>query len=345
LTGTEDIHADGVRATLSDVASVDRGQGLAGVDRLPDFFVVGHAKSGTSALNRMLKRHPQVFMPAGKEPWYFATELHERTPPRPEGTPTTLEQYSALFAAAGPEQVVGEASPQYLWSRTAAARIAEVRPGARIVAVLREPASFLRSLHMQLVETYVETESDLRTALALEDERRRGRAIPPYTYWPKMLLYSDHVRYAEQLRRYSDLFPRDQLLVLIYDDFRRDNETTVRQVLRFIGVDDTLPIEPAEVNPSVRVRSQRLHQLLHSVSVGTSPTSVRIKRALKPMMPTRLRRAVLRGARRRLIYAPPAAPDEQLMSELRMRYREEVVALSEFLDRDLVTQWGYDRLG
>jgi hypothetical protein len=310
--------------------------------RLPDFFIVGHAKSGTSALNRMLARHPQIFMPSSKEPWFFATELHERTPPRPEGTPQTLEQYAALFQAARAEQRVGEASPLYLWSRTAAGRIAEVRPDARIIAILREPASFLRSLHFQFVESYIETEADLRTALALEDARREGREIPRYTYWPQTLLYSDHVRYVEQLRRYRDLFGQERMLVLIYDDFRRDNEATVREVLRFLEVDDALAIEPAEVNPTVRVRSQRFHHMLHAVSVGRGPLSVAVKGGLKAIMPERLRREAVRAARQRLLYADPEPPDEQLMAELRGRFKGEVVALGEYLDRDLVKLWGYD---
>lgn len=312
--------------------------------RLPDFFVVGHAKSGTSALNRMLKHHPQIYMPDSKEPWFFATELHERTPPRPEGTPRTLEQYMSLFDAARPEQSVGEASPLYLWSRTAAARIAEVRPDARIIAILREPASFLHSLHLQFVESYVEAESDFRTAIALEDSRRAGREIPRYTYWPQALLYSEHVRYVEQLQRYSEAFGAERMLVLIYDDFRRDNEATVREVLRFVGVDDTLAIEPVEVNPTVRVRSQRLHHLVHALSVGTGPASRGLKAALKAVMPQRLRRGVVRVTRQRFVYAEPEPPDERLMIELRHRFRGEVVKLSEYLDRDLVALWGYDRV-
>ncbi len=94
--------------------------GLAPGARLPDFFVVGQPKSGTTALYQMLRRHPQVFMPENKEPWFFASELHERTPPRPAGTPSTLSEYAALFASAQREQRVGEATVLYLWSRTAA---------------------------------------------------------------------------------------------------------------------------------------------------------------------------------------------------------------------------------
>ena len=174
--------------------------------RLPDFFIVGHAKSGTTALYEMLRAHPQIFMPDSKEPWFFAAELLERTPPRPEGTPRTLDEYRAWFAGARPEQRVGEASALYLWSHTAAGAIAEVQPEARIIAILREPASFLRSLHLQFLETYIETEPDFARALALEDARRQGRQVPRHTYWPQALLYSEHVRYVEQLRRYHEAF-------------------------------------------------------------------------------------------------------------------------------------------
>jgi Sulfotransferase family len=312
--------------------------------RLPDFFVVGHAKSGTTALYEMLCRHPQVFMPAGKEPWFLAEELHERPPPRPEGIAATLEEYAALFAEAAPEQLVGEASALYLWSRTAAARIAEIRPRAKVVAILREPAAFLRSLHLQFVETYVEVEPDLRAALALEDARRRGEQLPRYTYWPQALLYSEHTRYMELLQRYRERFPPEQLLVLVYDDFRADNEGTVRQVLRFLDLDDGIPIQSREANPTVGVRSGRMHQLVHSVSVGTGPVSKAVKAGVKGVTPRGARRRALAATRRKFIYVEPPPPDEQLMAELRGGFKGEVEALSEYLGRDLVTLWGYDRV-
>src|ERR1700736_1982925 len=122
--------------------------------RIPDFFLVGHAKSGTTALYEMLRRHPQIYMPDGKEPWYFARDMRRRfQPPGSAGAPETLEEYLTSFAAARPGQRVGEASSSYLWSRTAAGAIAKARPDARIIAILREPASFLRSLHLQLLQT------------------------------------------------------------------------------------------------------------------------------------------------------------------------------------------------
>ncbi|MCW3057590.1 MAG: sulfotransferase [Solirubrobacterales bacterium] len=312
--------------------------------RIPDFFIVGHAKSGTTALYGMLRRHPQIYMPDNKEPWYFADELRVRAPPRPEGTPKTLDEYLSLFAAAGPEQRVGEASALYLWSHTAASAIAAVQPAARIVAILREPASFLRSLHMQFVASYVETETDLRKALELEPARRQGRSIPKHSYWPRTLLYSDHVRYVEQLKRYHAVFPREQVLVLIYEDFRRDNEAAVRQVLDFLDVDDEHPIDVLEANPTVAVRSGQLHGLVHAVSVGRGPVSLAVKGTIKSLTPRRWRHDLLRVTKQRVVYGEVPAPDEALMLELRRRFEPEVVALSEFMGRDLVKLWGYDNL-
>jgi hypothetical protein len=313
--------------------------------RIPDFFVVGHAKSGTTALYAMLRAHPQIYMPEAKEPWFFADELHQRTPPRPEGIPKSIEQYAAWFDGARPGQRVGEASPLYLWSRSAAEGIARVRPDARIVAILREPASFLRSLHLQFVQTYIETENDFAKALALEPARSRGEQIPRYTYWPKALLYSEHVRYVEQLRRYEAHFGRERMLVLTYDEFRDDNDAAVRRVLGFLGVDDTVAIDPLHVNPTVRARSQRLHELTHAVSVGRGPISLAIKSAIKSVTPQRLRRGALATVRSRVVYTTPGRADDAVMAELRRRFRPEVVALSEYLDRDLVRLWGYDSTG
>ena len=69
---------------------------------LPDFYIVGSAKSGTTALYQILRGHPQIFMPDSKEPWFFASELQEHTPPRPEGTPRTLEEYRSRSSPSVP---------------------------------------------------------------------------------------------------------------------------------------------------------------------------------------------------------------------------------------------------
>ncbi len=308
--------------------------------RAPDFFIVGHPKCGTTALYEILRRHPEIYMSELKEPRFFARELHPPSGGR-KTHPETLEEYLALFDPARPGQRRGEASPSYLRSRHAAARIAELRPDARIVAILREPASFIRSLHMELLRDRVEPEADLRRALALEARRREPaeRARHPG------LVYGDYVQYVEQLRRYEQAFGADQVKVLIYDDFRADNESTIRDVLRFLGVDEHVPLEIVDANRSVRIRSQRAQRLTRSLYLGRGPLSGALKRMVKTVLPRRVRHDALGVVQRRVVFGRPGSADERTTAELRARFRDEVVALGERLDRDLLALWGYDRVG
>jgi hypothetical protein len=321
------------------------GEGLSG--RVPDFFIVGHEKCGTTALYQMLSRHPQVFMSAIKEPRFFAPELRSRF--RRLGTgrlPETLDDYLSLFAGARPDQRIGEASPSYLRSQTAASRIVEVQPNARIIAILREPASFLRSFHLQSVHNHVETQKSFAKAIALEPARRGGRRIPRFSQSPAALRYSDHVRYVEQLRRYHDAFGSERVLVLIYDDFRRDNEASVRRVLRFLDVDDTIPIGVTRTEPLDGIRSLSLLQLGLALSVARRKAATRTDflGTLERLLPKPTRHDAFRATWRRAIYTTPREPDEALMLALRRRFKPEVVAASDYLGRDLVTLWGYDRI-
>ena len=337
-------------ADSADAASGREGDGdrherrrAAPNRRLPDFFIVGHPKCGTTALHEMLRQHPQIHMPL-KEPRFFSLELRSRFRRLGPGTlPLTLDRYLALFDGARPEQRLGEASPQYLRSQLAAAEIARTCPDARIIAILREPASFLRSFHLQALHNLNETEPDFAKALALEPARREGRKLPLLAQSPQALLYSDHVRYAEQLRRLHDAFPAEQVLVLIYDDFRRENDATVRRVLRFLDVDDSVAIEPVQTSQLPLVRSPSLYRLTRSLALVRSKATRRS--AVTRARPRRLFAGPRRAgalAWRRVLFAPQQPPDERFMAELRSRLKPDVVAISEYLGRDLVGEWGYD---
>jgi Sulfotransferase domain len=307
--------------------------------RLPEFFVVGHPKCGTTAMYEMLRRHPQVYTATGKkETGFFAVQSKP-------SQPQTLDEYLALFAPAEPEQRTGELTTSYLRSETAARQIAELQPDARIIALFREPASFVRSLHLQLLRERVEDESDLRRAIELEASRREGRHVPPGCPRPSILMYCDFIEYVEQLRRYHRAFSRDQVLVLTYDDYRRDNAATMRKILRFIGVDDTASVEVFDAHPSVRVRSQTAHGMLRATVMGRGRAGRFANAALKSVSSRPIRQKAFMFTRNRLLFGKPRAPDQELMLELRRRFRPEVVAFSEYLGRDLVDLWGYDDLG
>jgi Sulfotransferase family len=338
-SGAAGIDAAAHAAGASDADAAERTAG-----RMPDFFIIGHIKCGTTALYKMLRGHPQIFMPDFKEPRFFSSDHRAATGAESGGgRPQTLEAYLELFAEARPDQLAGEASPQYIRSPTAAARIAELQPGARLIAILREPASFLRSVHLQFVQSGIETERDLRTALALEDERRQGRSLPHGGSSPGWLLYSDHVRYVEQLRRLREHFPSEQVLVLIYDDYRRDNEGTLRTVLRFLGVDEGAAVAPIETRRErlTAVRFMGLHPISRKLRMAKNnpERAGRVARTVSSLAPGPAQRLW-----RRVVYTTPPPPEEAVTLELRRRFKPEVQALSEYLGRDLVGLWGYDKL-
>jgi hypothetical protein len=329
---------------MSSKASGDERDPHTG-GRVPDFFIVGHHKSGTTAMYEMLRRHPQIYMPQMKEPEFFGRNHSprrevgsdgQRRPTFAESRPQTYAEYLELFSAATPDQRVGEASPSYLRSQTAARDIAAVQPHARIIAILREPVSFLYSLHLQMVRNHVQRELDFGKAIAAEGVVSEGERV----HW-----YTDRVRYVEQLRRYHDMFASEDVLVLIYDDFRADNEEAVRSVLRLLDVDRDTAIVPLNANPTVAPRSRRLDTWLFALRSGRTPIARAANSTLKALTPRRTHRKLARAVQRNLVYRSAPAPDADLMLELRARFKPEVLALSEYLDRDLVSLWGYDDVG
>ena len=94
-------------------------------------------------------------------------------------------------------------------------------------------------------------------------------------------------------------------------------------------------------NPTVHVRSVRADRFVRSLYAGRNP----LTRLAKRVAPGALRGERLHALRRRVLYGSPQPPDEELMAELRVRFKDEVAALSEYLGRDLVSLWGYNDLG
>lgn len=217
---------------------------------VPNFFIVGAPKSGTTALYHFLRQHPQIFMPAAKEPHFFGCAAEPETPSR------TLEEYLRLFQAGTGKPCVGEASVYYLYSKQAARNIHAFNPDARIIMMLRNPVAMIPSLHHQRVYSDNERLFDLDDALAAEGPRRRGEMrIPRKTNNPHALFYRDIGRYAAQVRRYLEVFPREQVHIILFDDFVADLGGTYRATLEFLGVDQEFVPKFERVNDSRAVRS------------------------------------------------------------------------------------------
>jgi hypothetical protein len=245
----------------------------------------------------------------------------------------TEEDYAAVFAGCRDGQLRGDASTAYLHSRDAAANIHRANTGARIVVMLREPVSFMQALHAQFVNETTEDELDFARALAKEPARRAGREIPARVRCPSFLHYRERARYAPQLERYLAVFPREQILVLVFEEFRADNASGYRQVLEFLGVDSAHEPDFREVHARLAPRSARLNRALNAP---------RLKRAVfRVLGPRRYDRVSKRVAGAVMQPASGSAVAPELEAELREELRPDVARTSELVGRDLAAIWGY----
>ena len=149
---------------------------------------------------------------------------------------------------------------------------------------------------------------------------------------------------SKKARREKAPPPLHELEAEVMEEIWTQREATVRTVLRFLEVDDTYPVQTLDANPTILMRSQQLDDLVHAVTVGRGPVSRMAKSAVKAILPRGARHGALGVTRRHVVHGDPKTPDEELMLELRRRFKPEVVAASDYLGRDLVSLWGYDGL-
>jgi len=302
-----------------------------------DFAIVGQPKSGTTALAQFLGRHPRICMSIPKEPHYFATDLIEESDAfygsRKYFQSRTEQDYAAFFAHCGPGQLRGDASTQYLLSKVAASNIRAVNPDAKIIVMLREPVSFMHSLHTEHLNQTLEDEPDFARALEKEPLRKAGEFIPARVRCPSYLFYRERARYSSQLARYYAVFPRENLLVMTMEEFRQDNERHYRYAIDLLGVDPQYVPSFGVVNASKAPRSRRLNHVLNT------PALKRVLfEALGPRRYTAVRDRVAGLVTKE---QPRAQLSPVLERALRDEFGTEVERVSELVGRDLRPVWGY----
>jgi hypothetical protein len=299
--------------------------------RRPNLFIVGQPRSGTTALYHFLKQHPQVFLSNRKEPEFFSKDLRSRFLPH-----RNEEHYLGLFKDCRDEKVVGEASTNYLYSEVAAKEIYHFNPSAKIIMMIREPVDFLLSYHSFQIRSSFEDENihDFVQALESEPERKQGRIIPKRCLNPSLLYYSDRVRYSEQITRYYNVFNRDQVKIIVYDDFKKDNAKVYGEVLGFLGVSPDFEPEFKIINPSATVRFRRLKIIMDK-------DYLKIRRIAKLVLPEPVF-SILKDAYDKTLLDTRCRPslDPLVRKQLKQRYKKEVENVSALLNRDLIKLWG-----
>jgi hypothetical protein len=233
--------------------------------KTPNLFLIGAPKCGTTALASYLAQHDRIFFSTPKEPNYFARHMWIRD--AFQNVPSfrnSLSHYLELFKEADPDRhlAVGEGSVLYLCSQRSLEEIFAFAPEARIVVMLRNPVDLVYSLHSELCLHLAENEEDFATAWRLQGERAAGRRVPPGAPRLEPLLYGQVGKIGQQLQTVLDIFPREHVLWIFFDDFKKDPREAYRRVLNFLDIPDdgreTFPV----VNPNQRARPTRLMRLL-----------------------------------------------------------------------------------
>ncbi|HEY8257827.1 MAG TPA: sulfotransferase domain-containing protein [Gemmatimonadales bacterium] len=294
---------------------------------VPNFFLVGAPKCGTTALYEYLRPHPNIFMSAIKEPHFFAKDMS------PYPRVKTLDEYTGLFSGRTEDQfMVGEASVYYLRSSVAIPNIREFNPDARLIAMFRNPVDMVYSLHSQLLYVSEENVADFETAWRLQERRSRGLDLPPAIRSPMLVQYKEVGEFGTQAHRLLSTFPASQVKVILFDDFAASPQRVYDDVIAFLGLPHDNRSEFPRINENKQARSSWLKQfsrkpppVLHNVvrsikrAVGAEGLSA-VKKKIVDLNTVTERRSPL----------PPA-----FRAELVETFREEVNQLSRLLHRDL----------
>lgn len=293
---------------------------------LPNFLIIGAAKSGTTALYAYIKQHPEIFMSTPKELRFFSYPGSY-----PEGLDdkyihkgvTTLDEYIAHFNGVKGEKAIGEASPMYIYTPGTAERIKAIIPDVKLLAILRNPTDRAYSAYMHAIREWNEPSESFREALEKEPERIAAG-------WGLLWHYTRAGFYFEQLDRYYKLFPRDQIKVVLYDDLVKDSQGLMRDIFTFLGVDPTfIPDTNARPNVSGFPKSPAFHKFMYQLFMENNP----IKRISRILFPKKLRQDVM--VNMRLMNLEKKKMPKDIRIELDNLFREDIQKLEKLINRDL----------
>ena len=299
--------------------------------RLPHFLLIGAGKSGTTSIHQYCDQHPDIFMSPVKETNFFElegstiTEEQLKDPLTRYHYPnavTSLNAYVDLFFDSTEQQILGETSPIYLYGDHAPENIRRHIPEVKIIAMLRNPVQRLYSRYLHLCRDGRQPKEDVYEILNRD------------SIWWKRKDFVFEGFYARHLSRYIRLFPKDNIKVILYDDFRKDNQGVMKEIFDFVGADPNFVPEDVEVNISGVPKNPVVDKLIGTRSVliraakQISSTSVG-KLKNQPVVQNLVKQV------RQMNMSRPAMPRdlfEDINSEI---YVDDIRSLEKLIDRDL----------
>jgi len=239
--------------------------------RWPNFFIVGAPKAGTTSLYEYLKKIPEIYMSPEKEPYYFTTKtFSEENPMIPI---RNKKKYLDLFKNVKDEKIIGESTPNYLADPDAPKLIHQVSPEAKILISLRNPIERLFSHYLMYrgVGRIKASFSEL-----IEKESKHEFDYRKFRLSLKSSFYSNDVK------RYIDIFGKDQVKIIFFEDLIKDTKGVLKDILKFLNVSYSVENFEAEAhNPHSEARGEISKKIYTDMTVrkfvksGIMPVSVR----------------------------------------------------------------------
>ncbi len=296
--------------------------------RVPDFFIIGAPKCGTTALHSYLRDHPRIFMPERKEIHFFCEDLNF---PR-RSSVRDRDEYLGLFAAATDDMLIGEGSASYLYSDVAVAKILTANPNAKLIAILRNPVEMAYSFHSQLLTNLNEDVTDFRAAWSLQANRRNGMDIPQLCSEPRFLQYRSVCCFPDQIDRLiRQVQDRGNVLICIFEDLAKEPRAVYERILEFLDLPSDGRTSFEKVNANTVYRSALLNRLVRRPPPALDAAYALMKRGANSLG-LRPRGLVERINARR---TPRARLADDVRVQLEAEFAPDIVRLETILGRSL----------
>lgn len=298
---------------------------------LPNLYLVGAPKAGTTSVASWLGQHPEVYWSIPKEPFFWASDVPSH---RAHYGFESLQSYEQLFDSdeAAAARIRAEGSTTYLYSRRAVPDILAAVPDAKFVVCVREPGDLLVSYHRTQVIALNEDEEDFARAWwrSLQGAPSSARPIDPL-----LIDYPRIGALGAAVARLSAQVPADQLHVILFEDLVNNPEQTYRRARDFLGIDPTYVPDLTAQNASNKApRSALVRRVTHRPPSWMAPMVARARHWS--------RTSTLPGVQRMkgVLWSPSARPsaDPVVLAEVRRHFRDDVALLETVIQRDL-TAW------
>lgn len=296
---------------------------------LPNFLIIGAAKSGTTSLYYYLKEHPQIYMPEGKkEPHFFVlegkkiTDFHHSYKNLFSYSVTTLEEYYHLFEGVTNELAIGEASARYLYHQEAIDNIKKYVPNVKLIAMLRNPVDRAYSQYCHHRRIKLENIENFSSAIALEEKRIKEG-------WDSGFHYVNRGFYYQQLSKFYEKFNPEQIKVIFYEELINDPIKLSQSIYEFLNVDPNFvtPNVEKKYNQGYLPANKNLYSILKKTgNLGKNLVPSNLYSSLKSSIKNRLSPLFKQKI--------PKLKEEDRKNLIEI-YKEDILSLEKLLNKDL----------